>query len=108
LSAAARPWRVDAEGVVLAVRLTPRGGRDAIDGVEQLADGRHILKVRVRAVPSAGAANSALTALIAAALGVARGDVSLVAGAGARLKRLRIEGDGPALAAALERLCQAA
>jgi uncharacterized protein YggU (UPF0235/DUF167 family) len=99
---------VDADGVVLAVRLTPRGGRDAFDGVEQLADGRPILKVRVRAAPSAGAANSALTALIAAALGVARGDVSLVAGAGARLKRVRIDGDGRALAAVLERLCTAA
>ena len=63
---------------------------------------------RSERTPSAGAANSALTTLVAAALGVPRGKVSLAAGAGARLKRLRIEGDGPALAAALERLCTAA
>ena len=36
-------------GVVLAVRLTPKGGRDAIDGVETLGDGRPVLNARVRA-----------------------------------------------------------
>jgi uncharacterized protein len=29
------------------VRLTPKGGRDAIDGIERLADGRAVLKARV-------------------------------------------------------------
>jgi uncharacterized protein YggU (UPF0235/DUF167 family) len=38
---------------MLAVRLTPRGGRDAIDGIEQLSDGRRVLKVRVRAAAAA-------------------------------------------------------
>jgi uncharacterized protein (TIGR00251 family) len=92
-----------ADHLMLAVRLTPKGGRDAIDAVEQLADGRPVLKVRVRAAASEGEANAALLALLAKTLGVARRDVSLVAGAGARLKRLRIDGDGVALAARLER-----
>jgi Uncharacterised ACR, YggU family COG1872 len=55
---------------VLAVRLTPRGGRDAIDGIEQLSDGRRVLKVRVRAAASEGEANAALTKLVARTLGV--------------------------------------
>jgi uncharacterized protein len=98
-------WTVAPDGLALAVRLTPNGGRDAIEGVAQLADGRRVLKVRVRAAASAGEANAALVGLLAAALGVAARDVSLVAGAGSRLKRLKIAGAGATLAAALEKIC---
>jgi len=95
------PWQVAANGLALTVRLTPKGGRDAIDGVERMADGRSVLKVRVRAAPSEGEANDALVRLMAKALGVAPRQVSLAAGATARIKRLEIAGAGPALAAAL-------
>jgi uncharacterized protein (TIGR00251 family) len=95
------PWQVAADGLALTVRLTPKGGRDAIDGVERMADGRSVLKVRVRAAPSDGEANAALVRLMAKALGVAPRQVNLVAGATARIKRLTVAGAGPALAAAL-------
>ena len=98
-----RPWTVAPGGLAVSVRLTPKGGRDAID-VEPLADGRTVLKARVRAVPSDGAANDALIRLIAQALDVAPRQVNLAAGASGRIKRLTIEGDGPALAAALEKI----
>jgi uncharacterized protein len=98
-------WRIEPDGIVLTVRLTPRGGRDAIDGVEQLANGRCVLKLRVRAAASEGEANAALVAVLARTLGVARRDVHLVAGAAARIKRVRIAGMGTALAAALEKIC---
>jgi len=88
--------------VTLDVRLTPKGGRDAIDGVAQLADGRCVLKVRVRAAPSEGEANEALIRLIAKASGVAPRDVALTGGAAARVKRLTIAGDPEALTTALE------
>jgi uncharacterized protein len=101
---AARPWTVQADGLVLTVRLTPRGGRDAIDGIEVLADGRCVLKARVRVPPSEGEANAALIRLVARALGVAPRAVTLVAGETARIKRLHIAGEGHALAAALEKL----
>jgi uncharacterized protein len=99
-----RPWLAVAGGVALAVRLTPKGGRDAIDGVELLADGRSVLKVRVRAAPSEGEANEALCRLIAKAVGVPPRDVALAAGATARIKRLTISGYGPTLIAALEKI----
>jgi uncharacterized protein YggU (UPF0235/DUF167 family) len=99
-----QPWTVTPDGITLAVRLTPKGGRDAIDGIEALADGGWVLKARVRVAASDGAANAALIGLIAQALGVARRDVSLVAGATARLKRLKIAGAGADLAAALEKI----
>jgi hypothetical protein len=101
--AAPRPWSGTAGGVTLTVRLTPKGGRDAIDGTETLSDGHVVLKVRVRAAPSEGEANEALCRLIAKAVGVPPRDVTLVAGATARIKRLAIAGDGPTLMAALEK-----
>jgi uncharacterized protein (TIGR00251 family) len=102
--AEAHAWTAAADGVVVAVRLTPKGGRDAVEGVEQLADGRAVLKARVRAAPSEGEANAALVKLLARTLDVAPRDLELVAGATARVKRVRVTGDPVALATALERL----
>jgi uncharacterized protein YggU (UPF0235/DUF167 family) len=99
-----RPFDTDEHGVCLYVRLTPRGGRDAIDGVAVLADGRAVLKVRVRAAPEKGAANSALEALIAKHLGVPRSVVSVIIGASSRLKTVRIVGSAGRLTAAMEAL----
>jgi uncharacterized protein (TIGR00251 family) len=98
-----RPWSVTARGVVLTVRLTPKGGRDAVEGIGQLSDGRSVLKARVRAAATEGEANAALLKLIAKTLSVPPRDISLEAGATARIKRLSIAGDGPTLAAALEK-----
>ena len=78
--------------VTLAVRLTPRGGRDAAEGWAHDADGRPYLKVRVASPPVDGAANAALTAFLAKALKVPRSAVRLTAGETARLKRLELDG----------------
>jgi uncharacterized protein (TIGR00251 family) len=102
------PWTITAEGLVLSVRLTPRGGRDAIDGAETLADGRVVLKARVRAAPTEGEANAALIRLLAKMLGVAPRQVSVVAGTTARIKRVMIAGNGTALAAALMKMMDTA
>jgi hypothetical protein len=98
---AGEPWRVTAGGLEIRVRLTPRGGRDAIEGVGSLSDGTPVLKARVRAAPEDGAANEALRGLVAGRLGVPPGAVALTTGHCARLKTLRVAGDGPALARAL-------
>lgn len=100
-ASAEKPWIVSPTGLSLSVRLTPKGGRDAIDGTEVLADGRAVLKARVRAAPTEGEANAALVRLLAKALDVAPRRVSVVAGTTARIKRVMIEGDRAALAAAL-------
>jgi uncharacterized protein len=99
-----KPWTAVAGGVSLAVRLTPKGGRDAIDGAAQLADGQAVLRVRVAAPANKGEANDALIRLIAKAVAVPQRDVVLAAGATARLKRLVIAGDPSALVAALEKI----
>ena len=98
------PWRSAPDGVLVDVRLTPRGGHDAIEGVARRADGRVVLKARVRAAPSEGEANAALCRLLADAVGVAPRQATLVAGAKAREKRVRISGDAARLVAALARL----
>jgi uncharacterized protein YggU (UPF0235/DUF167 family) len=79
-------------GCRIAVRLTPRGGADRIDGWGEDDAGRRFLKVRVRAAPVEGEANAALEALLARALGVPKRAVSIVSGASARLKTLAVEG----------------
>jgi uncharacterized protein len=99
-----RPWTVSAFGLAVVVRLTPRGGRDAIEGIELRADGQCVLKARVRAAANEGEANAALLALLARTVSVPPRDVSMVAGATARIKRLAIAGHGPTLAAALEKI----
>ena len=76
----------------LAVRLTPRAGRERIDGWDQDQVGRPFLKARVVAPPVEGEANAALVRLIAKALGVPKGAVRIVSGDTARLKQLEIEG----------------
>ncbi|WP_159727157.1 DUF167 family protein [Methylosinus sp. Ce-a6] len=96
-------WSAQADGVALWVRLTPKGGRDAIEGVERLADGRAVLKARVRAAPEDGRANEALVELVAERLGAPRRSVSIAAGHTARLKKLFIAGDPARLLAALEK-----
>jgi uncharacterized protein YggU (UPF0235/DUF167 family) len=92
------------DGIALDVRLTPRGGRDAIEGVERRADGRVVLQARVRAAPFEGQANDALCRLVARELGLTPRQVEIAAGEGARIKRLRIAGDPRMLDAALDRL----
>ena len=92
--------------VVFAVRLTPKGGRDAVEGWAAASDGSEHLKVRVRAVPENGKANTALVALLAKTLDVSKSAVTIVAGATARLKRIEIAGDPAILAARLEGLSQ--
>ena len=81
--------------VRLAVRLTPRGGREAIDGWAVDGEGRPYLKVRVAAPPVEGEANAALLAFLAKTLGLARSSVTLASGAGARLKLIDIAGCDP-------------
>ncbi|MBB4191273.1 hypothetical protein GGE45_002840 [Rhizobium aethiopicum] len=99
-----RPWKIFDDHLRLAVRLTPNGGRDAIDGVEADGDGETLLKARVTSVPEKGKANKALILLIARSLRIPKSSISLVSGETARKKILRIEGDPEDLVKKLEAL----
>jgi uncharacterized protein YggU (UPF0235/DUF167 family) len=78
--------------VRFAVRLTPRGGREALAGWEQTADGQRYLRARVAAPPEAGKANEALVRLIAKKLHMATSKVQIVSGATARMKIVEVQG----------------
>jgi uncharacterized protein (TIGR00251 family) len=101
------PWRYSTQGISVALRVTPRGGRDEVDGLERLADGRTVLKVRVRAVADGGAANRAVTELLAKALGVPKAKVRVQSGTTSRLKQIAIDGDPAKLGDALRRVTAA-
>jgi uncharacterized protein YggU (UPF0235/DUF167 family) len=77
--------------VQFAVRVTPKGGRDAVEGWTREAAGRPVLKVRVRAAAADGAANAAVLALLAKALSLPKSRLKLVAGHTARLKRIEAD-----------------
>jgi uncharacterized protein (TIGR00251 family) len=87
------PWRYSTSGITVSLRVTPRGGRDDIDGIETLADGRCVVKVRVRSPAEGGEANRAVTELLAKALGVPKRSVRLLSGTTSRLKQVAVDGD---------------
>ncbi|MCB1444581.1 MAG: DUF167 domain-containing protein [Rhizobiaceae bacterium] len=78
----------------LAVRLTPNGGRDAIDGLERGPNGAPLLlRARVSAPPEDGKANKALIALLSKAFRVPKTSIAIVSGETSRMKNLRIAAD---------------
>jgi uncharacterized protein YggU (UPF0235/DUF167 family) len=90
--------------VRLAVRLTPRGGADRVDGVGEGG----VLRVRVAAPPVDGAANEALCRLLARELGVPRRAVRVASGVTGRSKIVEVdEVDAAGLAAAWPGLLEA-
>ena len=98
------PWRYSTQGISVALRVTPRGGRDDIDGVETLANGRTVVKIRVRAIAEGGEANRAVTELLAKALVVPKARVRILSGVTSRLKQVAIDGDPAKLGEALRKL----
>lgn len=96
----ARPWRVLAGGVALAVRVTPKSSRDTVDGLETRGD-LTAVKVRVRAVPEDGKANAAVAEIIAAWLDVAKRSATVTGGLTSRDKTVTLTGDPQTLERAL-------
>ena len=88
----------------MVLRVTPRGGRDDFDGIETLANGRVVVKVRVRAIAEGGEANRAVTELLAKALGVPKARVRILSGTTSRLKQMAVDGDPRKLGEALRKL----
>ena len=87
------PWQATADGIRIAVRVTPRASKSVF-----LPGAPEYFAARLAAAPVEGAANTALTGLVAKTFGVAKRDVTLIAGETARLKRLAIKGDASVLA----------
>jgi uncharacterized protein (TIGR00251 family) len=97
-------WREAKGGVLVALRVTPNAGADAIEGEEARDDGSRVLRVRVKAVPDKGKANAAVIALLAKKLGLAKSAITLESGETARMKILLVSGEAASVIGRLETL----
>lgn len=78
-------------GVILNIHAVPRSSRNAAQGLHGDA-----LKVRLQAPPVEGRANEALVRFLAETLDIPRRQVTILAGAAGRRKRVLVEGLGEA------------
>lgn len=96
-SSSETPLTAAADGVRVAIRLTPRGRGDRVEGVVRGADGAAALQVSVGAPPAEGRANDALLRLLAKEWGIPRRDLAIVAGFKSRNKLVHVAGEPAAL-----------
>ena len=75
------------DSALLQVRLTPKGGMDALTKYQ--ADTLH---VRVAAPPIDGAANRSLVSLLSKSIGIPKSRISIVSGETSRNKIVRFDG----------------
>lgn len=87
------PARETPDGIVIGVRLTPKGGADEIVGVEMRGSGQPAVKARVRAAPEGGKANAALEKLIADWMDEPKTNCEVVSGGKSRMKQVLVRGD---------------
>jgi len=92
----------DAEGLKVALRLTPGAGKACILGIAADEKGNLGLKASVTASPEGGKANTALIKLLAKVWRLPKTNLSIISGAASRRKRALIAGGGEALRGRLE------
>jgi uncharacterized protein (TIGR00251 family) len=79
------------QGVTLTVHVVPRASRNEVVGIHGDA-----LRIRLKAPPVEGAANAALVAFLAEALGLPQRQVEVLSGHASRRKRVAVTGLGKA------------
>ena len=99
----AEPFRITDDGIAVEVHVQPRAGWRGLTG-------RHgeAVRIRVTAPPAEGRANDETARVLADALDVAPGAVTLLQGVRSRHKRFAVRGDGEVLAARLRAVVEAA
>jgi uncharacterized protein YggU (UPF0235/DUF167 family) len=73
--------------------VTPNAAQDRIEGIDTLANGSPVLKLRIRARPQDGDANEAVLKLLAKSFALRRFALRLTQGATARVKTVAVTGD---------------
>jgi uncharacterized protein len=96
-------WRIGREGVSVSVKVQPKSRRPGVQR-RAAAEGGERLRIGVAEPADAGRANRAACAVLADALDLPAGAVSLLAGAASREKVLRVAGDPAAIVARLAAL----
>ncbi|GHA23908.1 UPF0235 protein [Devosia pacifica] len=100
--------KIEKGKLLLRARVTPNAARDAVEGSETRDDGQQVLRVRVRAVPDKGRANTAVTRLLARTTGIAPSAIRLTSGATARIKTFCLDISAEQHPAVLARLAEIA
>ena len=84
-------FRETPDGIVLAVRASPRSSRPGVDGFRNGA-----LAVRLRSAPADGKANAELVEVLAEAFGVPKRSVEPKSGLSSRAKTVLVRTSSPA------------
>ncbi len=80
----------------LAVKVTPKSGKDQVIGVQEI-DGAMEVCLRVTAPPDKGKANAAVCKLLAKSLGLPKSAIEIKRGDTSHHKLLEIDGDQESL-----------
>jgi uncharacterized protein len=84
----AQIWIHDrADGAVVSLLVSPKSGSNRVGPVEN-----GVLRVRVKAAAVEGAANAALTKVLAEATGISKSNIQLIAGHASRRKLVLFRG----------------
>jgi uncharacterized protein (TIGR00251 family) len=100
---AVTPFRLDGGRLLVALKVQPGAGANAILGVEEEAGGGRVLKLKVTAPPEGGKANAAVIKLLAKAWKLPKGRLTIASGAASRRKTLAVEDADATLLRRLER-----
>lgn len=95
------PLVPDGDACILALHVTPRASRNAVEGVERDAEGRPWLRVRVTTAPEDGKANKAVITLLSKHWKIPASCFTLASGETARYKRIRVAAPYHEIAACL-------
>jgi uncharacterized protein (TIGR00251 family) len=92
----------DADGVRVALKVSPRASREGVLGVEVDAGGQFRLTVAVSAPPEGGRANATMIKVLARRWRLPQSTIEIISGARARHKLVHVRGLPAALLAKLE------
>ncbi len=94
------------ESFDLRIKLTPKARHNRIGPMAEDSENNPVLKISVTAAPENGKANAAMIKSLAKALGLAKGDIEVVAGQTSRNKKIRLRGNEAALISRLRKLTE--
>jgi uncharacterized protein len=102
VSSVPAPYSPTADGVRVAIKVSPKASRDRIGALLTDADGHAVLKISVTAAPDRGKANEAVIRLLAKAWSVPRTSIKVTSGVTDRRKTLHVAGDAAELEAKMQ------
>ena len=82
-----RSDHLEGKAVDIRIKLLPRSSMEGITGREG-----EVYRVKVTSPPVDGKANNALISFLSKRLGIAKGNIKIIAGKGSRMKLVRIHG----------------